>query len=93
MQQVGRLIRWLTHVDPARRPTAREVLRSELLPPRVGDEQLVDLLRTLPSRPAHQMVLCREMFSIECVTVCAVMCMHLLLFVCSCLISLQSRSS
>ena len=67
MQQVGRLIRWLTHVDPARRPTAREVLRSELLPPRVGDEQLVDLLRTLPSRPAHQVVLCREMFSIECV--------------------------
>ncbi|CAL8462314.1 g1847 [Coccomyxa elongata] len=46
--QVARLIRWLTAANPADRPTAREVLRSELLPPTVGDEQLTDLLRSLP---------------------------------------------
>ncbi|KAK9906778.1 hypothetical protein WJX75_007809 [Coccomyxa subellipsoidea] len=46
--QVARLIRWLTAVNPADRPNAREVLRSELLPPTVGDEQLTDLLRSLP---------------------------------------------
>lgn len=36
--------------DPAHRPSAREVLRSELLPPTVGDEQLTDLLRSLPDK-------------------------------------------
>ncbi len=48
--QVARLIRWLTAANPADRPTAREVLRSELLPPTVGDEQLTDLLRSLPDK-------------------------------------------
>lgn len=48
--QVAPLIRWLTAQNPADRPTAREVLRSELLPPTVGDEQLTDLLRSLPDK-------------------------------------------
>lgn len=34
--QVCRLIRWLMAPNPAERPTAVEVLRSELLPPQVG---------------------------------------------------------
>jgi hypothetical protein len=33
---------------PADRPSAREVLQSDLLPPRLEDEQLKDLLRSLP---------------------------------------------
>lgn len=37
--------------NPADRPSAREVLRSDILPPRVEDEQLNDLLRSLPDSP------------------------------------------
>ena len=44
------MVRWLMAADPAHRPSAREVLRSELLPPTVGDEQLTDLLRSLPDK-------------------------------------------
>ena len=33
---VCKLIRWLLAANPAQRPTAVEVLRSELLPPQVG---------------------------------------------------------
>lgn len=54
---VVRLIRWLLQPNPAERPTAVEVLRSELLPPQVLDEQLTDLLRCLPDNPAmHEKV-------------------------------------
>ena len=49
---VARLIRWLLAPNPADRPTAREVLRCELLPPTVGDEQLTDLLRRRVPRRA-----------------------------------------
>eukprot|EP00798_Chlamydomonas_sp_ICE-L_P001600 gene1601-32989_t len=45
---IAKLVRWLMSPNPAERPTAREVLRSDVLPPRVGDEQLQDLLRSLP---------------------------------------------
>lgn len=43
-------MRWLTLRNPAQRPSAVEVLRSELLPPSVADEQLTDLLRSIPER-------------------------------------------
>ncbi|GIM05041.1 hypothetical protein Vretimale_9508, partial [Volvox reticuliferus] len=49
--RVARLIRWLMAPNPGERPSAREVLASDLLPPRVEDEQLKDLLRYLPSNP------------------------------------------
>ncbi|KAG1662775.1 hypothetical protein FOA52_006801 [Chlamydomonas sp. UWO 241] len=45
--KVATLIRALMAPNPADRPSAREVLRGELLPPRVEDEQLQDLLRSL----------------------------------------------
>ncbi|CAD7701489.1 unnamed protein product [Ostreobium quekettii] len=45
--QVARLIRWLMSPLPGDRPSALEVLRSEFLPPRVGDEQIKDLLRSM----------------------------------------------
>lgn len=48
--QVAKLVRWLLAGNPSERPSAREVLRSELLPPTVGDEQLTDLLRSLPDK-------------------------------------------
>lgn len=44
------MVRWLMAANPDDRPSAREVLRSELLPPTVGDEQLTDLLRSLPDK-------------------------------------------
>ena len=47
---MAKLIRELTVHDPAKRPTAKEALRSELLPPTVGDQQLTDLLRSLPDK-------------------------------------------
>jgi hypothetical protein len=37
---------------PSDRPSAREVLRSDLLPPLVEDEQLKDLVRSLPNNPS-----------------------------------------
>lgn len=40
--------RWLISPKPADRPSARQVLTSDLLPPRLEDEQLKDLLRSLP---------------------------------------------
>ncbi|KAK9831407.1 hypothetical protein WJX81_002476 [Elliptochloris bilobata] len=49
--QAARLVRWLTQHNPAERPSAVEVLRSELLPPSVADEQLTDLLRSIPESP------------------------------------------
>lgn len=36
---------------PSDRPSAREVLRSDLLPPLVEDEQVADLVRSLPNNP------------------------------------------
>ena len=51
--QVARMVRWLMAPNPDDRPSAREVLRSELLPPTVGDEQLTDLLRSLPDKSAR----------------------------------------
>lgn len=58
--QVARLVQWLLTSDPVHRPTATEVLRSELLPPTVGEEQLEDMLRSLPDNPgAHTRVLDR----------------------------------
>ena len=49
--QVAALIRWLLAPNPADRPSARTVLRSELLPPTLADEALADLLRSLPEAP------------------------------------------
>ena len=54
--QAARLVRWLTQRNPSDRPSAVEVLRSELLPPSVADEQLTDLLRSIPER--HVAFLC-----------------------------------
>ncbi|KAI8469455.1 MAG: hypothetical protein J3K34DRAFT_459347 [Monoraphidium minutum] len=51
-REVAGLIRWLMSPKPSDRPTARGVLRSELLPPVVEDEQLKDLVRSLPANPA-----------------------------------------
>ena len=41
------MIRWLLSPKPSERPSAQELLRSSLIPPAVGDEQLTDLLRSL----------------------------------------------
>lgn len=45
---MAKLIKWLMEPNPSDRPSAREVLRSNMLPTSVGDEQLSDLLRSLP---------------------------------------------
>ena len=44
------MIRWLMASNPADRPSAAELMRSPLIPPAVGDEQLDDLLRSLKDR-------------------------------------------
>ncbi|KAK3272557.1 hypothetical protein CYMTET_19157 [Cymbomonas tetramitiformis] len=43
-----RLIDLLLQPSPSLRPSAAEVLKSDLLPPRVGDEHLNDFLRSIP---------------------------------------------
>ena len=50
--QVAKLVQWLLAANPDDRPSARQVLRSEVLPPTVGDEQITDLLRSLPDKYA-----------------------------------------
>lgn len=56
--RVAKLIRLLLQEKPEYRPSSEEVLRSELLPPTVGDEHLSDLLRSLPDNPvAHDRIL------------------------------------
>ncbi|PNH06312.1 putative serine/threonine-protein kinase [Tetrabaena socialis] len=48
--RVARLIRWLMAPNPGERPSAREVLASDLLPPRLEDEQAdLDLLHPAPA--------------------------------------------
>ena len=44
---VAKLVLWLTSGNPSHRPTAKELLRSDFMPARVGDEQLQDLIRSL----------------------------------------------
>lgn len=43
--QAAALVSWLLTTAPSRRPTARQVLASELLPPTVEDQALSDMLR------------------------------------------------
>ncbi|CAG9460030.1 unnamed protein product [Pedinophyceae sp. YPF-701] len=47
------LVRWLVAADPARRPSAREVLSSDLLPRTLEDEQLEFVLKSLPNNAQH----------------------------------------
>lgn len=46
--QVASVIRWLMAYNPSQRPSAKQLLQSTMLPSAVGDEQLNDLLRSLP---------------------------------------------
>eukprot|EP00899_Mesostigma_viride_P013262 jgi/Mesvir1/21937/Mv12105-RA.1 len=48
------VIQWLVQPNPADRPTAKQVLRSNLLPPKMEEEHLEDLLRTLQSSENSQ---------------------------------------
>lgn len=50
---------------PQKRPSAREVLQSNLLPPRVEDEQLKDLLRSLPDNPTAYERVVESLFTIS----------------------------
>lgn len=58
------MVKWLMAANPSGRPSAREVLRSELLPPTVGDEQLTDLLRSLPDKSVSPSVLNNRFVSV-----------------------------
>ena len=50
--EVGQFVGWLLNADPSARPTAQEALRSELVPATIADDQLENLLRSLPDNPA-----------------------------------------
>eukprot|EP00878_Enallax_costatus_P033110 GHUV01036497.1.p1 GENE.GHUV01036497.1~~GHUV01036497.1.p1 ORF type:complete len:129 (+),score=34.58 GHUV01036497.1:666-1052(+) len=58
------MCRWLMSPKPADRPSARQVLQSDLLPPRLEDEQLKDLLRSLPDNPVAYERVIDSLFSI-----------------------------
>ena len=49
--QVASLIQLMMSHNPADRPSARVLLRSDYLPPTVADEAVSDLLRSLPDDP------------------------------------------
>lgn len=42
-----KVIQWLLNHDPSRRPTALELLKSELLPPKLEDEYIAECLRLM----------------------------------------------
>eukprot|EP01133_Synstelium_polycarpum_P015077 gene15077-17849_t len=42
-----RVISWLTQRDPSRRPTAQELLQSELMPPKMEDEYMKNAIRVI----------------------------------------------
>ncbi|KAG0591417.1 hypothetical protein KC19_1G174500 [Ceratodon purpureus] len=43
----AKLVKWLTAAQPSERPSAVQLLRSEHIPPRMQDEALNDILRTI----------------------------------------------
>jgi len=45
--KISKLVSLLTEQNPLNRPSAKDLLRSDYLPARVGDEQLQDLIRSL----------------------------------------------
>eukprot|EP00898_Chlorokybus_atmophyticus_P003003 jgi/Chlat1/3703/Chrsp251S03860 len=51
--QQAAIIRWLVADNPANRPSASELLRSDYMPPRMEDEYLNDVLRSLSNTEDH----------------------------------------
>ncbi|EFA80222.1 putative protein serine/threonine kinase [Heterostelium album PN500] len=43
----AKIIRWLTERDPVKRPTAQELLQSELMPPKMEDEYMKNAIRVI----------------------------------------------
>ena len=63
--EVGQLVAWLLNADPTARPTALEALRSELVPATIADDQLDNLLRSLPDNPAAREKMISELFKMH----------------------------
>eukprot|EP00026_Physarum_polycephalum_P000981 Phypoly_transcript_00982.p1 GENE.Phypoly_transcript_00982~~Phypoly_transcript_00982.p1 ORF type:complete len:1261 (+),score=184.22 Phypoly_transcript_00982:51-3785(+) len=55
----ARIIRWLMNKDPNLRPTAQELLKSDLMPPKMEDEYMRHAMRVLtqPSSPFYNQLL------------------------------------
>ena len=55
----SKIISWLLQHDPAKRPSALELLQSTLLPPKLEDEYMKDALRTIsdPTTPFYHRLL------------------------------------
>eukprot|EP01132_Coremiostelium_polycephalum_P010766 gene10766-13183_t len=49
----AKLIRWLIEKDPAKRPSAQELLQSELMPPKMEDEHVKNSIRII-TNPTNQ---------------------------------------
>ena len=62
---VGKLVSWLLSPDPSSRPTAQEALKSSLIPATIGDEDLSDLLRSLPDNPSARDRMIAELFKMQ----------------------------
>eukprot|EP00890_Picochlorum_soloecismus_P000147 jgi/Picsp_1/1132/NSC_04613-R1_non-specific serine threonine protein kinase len=59
------LASWLLQNDPAKRPTAHEALKSNLIPTTIGNEQLSDLLRSLPDNPQARERMVTALFQLQ----------------------------
>lgn len=55
----ARIIRWLMQRDPNLRPTAQDLLKSDLMPPKMEDEYMRHAMRVLtqPSSPFYNQLL------------------------------------
>ncbi len=63
--EVGQLVSWLLSAVPTARPTALEALRSELVPATIADDQLDNLLRSLPDNPSAREKMISELFKMH----------------------------
>ena len=63
--EVGQFVAWLLNADPAARPTALEALRSELVPATIADDQLENLIRSLPDNPMARDRMISELFKMH----------------------------
>ena len=62
---VARLVSWLLSNDPQKRPTAYEALKSSYIPATIANDDLTDLIRSLPDNPSARDKIVLELFKLR----------------------------
>lgn len=62
---VAKLVSWLLSNDPQQRPTAYEALKSSYIPATIANDDLTDLIRSLPDNPSARDKIVLELFKLR----------------------------